>query len=124
MNNKDNTIYLKHILDCVERVDVYLAGLDEEHFLSSQMLIDAVNRNIEIIGEACNNLTRDFRSNNPQIEWRRIIGTRNVLIHGYAAVDLEIIWNITQTELPKLKAEIGKILESLEQKDPNSNSAK
>jgi uncharacterized protein with HEPN domain len=114
MNNKDNTIYLNHILECAERVDEYLAGLDYHHFLGAQLLIDAVNRNIEIIGEACNNLTRDFRSRNPQIEWRRIIATRNVLIHGYAAVDLEIVWNITQTELPKLKAEIGKILEGLE----------
>ncbi|HQZ82561.1 MAG TPA: DUF86 domain-containing protein [Pyrinomonadaceae bacterium] len=111
MNNKDNTVYLKHILECVERVDEYLAGLDYEQFIQSQLLIDAVTRNIEIVGEACNNLTRDFRSNNPQIEWRRIIGTRNVLIHAYAAVDLEIIWNITQLELPKLRMEIGQILE-------------
>lgn len=111
MDNKDNTVYLKHILDCIERVDEYLAGLEYEHFLGRQLLIDAVSRNIEIIGEACNNISRDFRSKNPQIEWRRIIGTRNVLIHGYADVDLEIIWNITQSGLPKLRKEIRKILE-------------
>lgn len=75
MDNKDNTVYLKHILECVERVESYLAGLDAEHFFGSQLLIDAVNRNIEIIGEACNNLSRDFRSSNPQIEWRKIIAT-------------------------------------------------
>ncbi len=117
MKNKDTAVYLTHILECIDRVDEYLAGLDYEQFLGSQLLIDAVSRNIEIIGEACNNLTRDFRSNNPQIEWRRIIGTRNVLIHGYAAVDLEIIWNITQREFPILKTEIGNIREGLKKKE-------
>jgi uncharacterized protein with HEPN domain len=58
-------------------------------------------------------LTGDFRSNNTQIPWRKIIDTRNRIVHGYATVDLEIIWNITQTELENLKTEIEKILEEL-----------
>ena len=77
------------------------------------MTFDAVVRNVEIIGEAANNLTREFRSNTPNIEWRKIIATRNRIIHGYATVDEEIIWNITQNDLPKLKAEIEEILENL-----------
>lgn len=70
-------------------------------------------RNVEIIGEASNNLTRDFRSKTSNIEWRKIINTRNRIIHGYATVDLEIIWNITQNDLPKLETEIEKTLENL-----------
>ncbi len=76
--------------------------------------IDAVVRNVEIIGEAANNLTRDFRSKSQNIEWRKIIATRNRIIHGYATVDLEIIWNITQNDLDDLKTEIEKILDELD----------
>jgi uncharacterized protein with HEPN domain len=72
-----------------------------------------VVRNVEVIGEAATNLTEEFRARHPQIEWRKIIATRNRLIHGYATVDLETIWSIAQDNLPSLKAEVEHILESL-----------
>ena len=78
------------------------------------MAIDAVVRNVEVIGEAANNLTRDFRSNNPQIEWRKIIATRNTNVFTVMQqLIVEIIWNITQSDLGNLKTEIEKILENL-----------
>lgn len=89
-----------------------MAGYDYENFQVDLKTIDAVVRNIEVIGEAANNLTRGFRSENSQINWRKIIATRNRIIHGYASVDLEIIWNITKIDLLPLKEEIDKILES------------
>lgn len=113
MNNTDNTVFLKHILDSIGKIERYLTGFDFEKFKESEEKIDAVVRNVEVIGEAANNLTREFRSNTPQIEWRKIIATRNRIIHGYATVDLEIIWNITQNDLKSLKEEIEKILENL-----------
>jgi uncharacterized protein with HEPN domain len=113
MNNADNTVFLKHILDCIEKVERYLRGYNFEKFQNDDLVTDAVVRNVEIIGEAANNLTRDFRSKTPNIEWRKIINTRNRIIHGYATVDLEIIWNITQSDLGNLKTEIEKILENL-----------
>lgn len=113
MNNQDNTIFLKHILDYIGKIERYLQDYDFDKFKNNEEKIDSVVRNVEIIGEAANNLTRDFRSNNPQIEWRKIIATRNRIIHGYATVDLEIIWTITQNELGKLKTEIEKLLEEL-----------
>lgn len=111
MNNKDNKIFLRHILESIGKIERYLQGFDYEKFKQSEEKIDAVVRNVEIIGEASNNLTRDFRSKNTNIEWRKIIATRNRIIHGYATVDLEIIWNITQNDLGNLKFEIEKILE-------------
>lgn len=114
MNNKDNTIFLKHILDSICKIERYLQNFDFEKFKNDEEKIDAVVRNVEIIGEASNNLTRDFRSNNTSVEWRKIIATRNRIIHGYAMVDLEIIWNITQKDLGNLKTEIEKILEEIE----------
>ncbi len=91
MNNKDNKIFLRHILESIGKIERYLQGFDYEKFKQSEEKIDAVVRNVEIIGEASNNLTRDFRSKNTNIEWRKIIATRNRIIHGYATVDLEII---------------------------------
>ncbi len=90
-----------------------MRNFDYADFQNDVKTIDAVVRNVEVIGEAAGNLTRDFRSNNPQIEWRKIIATRNRIIHGYASVDLEIIWNITQCDLGNLKTGIEKILEKL-----------
>jgi uncharacterized protein with HEPN domain len=111
MNNKDNKVFLRHILESIGKIERYLQGFDYEKFKQSEEKIDAVVRNVEIIGEASNNLTRDFRSKNTNIEWQKIIATRNRIIHGYATVDLEIIWNITQNDLENLKFEIEKILE-------------
>ena len=113
MNNSDNTVFLKHILDSIGKIEDYLQNFDYEKFQNDSKTIDAVVRNVEIIGEAANNLTRDFRSKTPQIEWRKIINMRNRIIHGYATVDLEIIWNIAQSDLGNLKTEIVKILENL-----------
>ena len=110
---KENKVFLQHILDCIGRIEIYLQNVDYTKFQNDLMMTDAVVRNIEVIGEAANNLTRDFRSGNPQIEWRKVIATRNRIIHGYATVDLEIIWNITQSDLGNLKIEIEKILENL-----------
>ncbi|MBA2737124.1 MAG: DUF86 domain-containing protein [Pyrinomonadaceae bacterium] len=90
-----------------------MQGFDFEKFKQDEEKIDAVVRNVEIIGEAANNLTRDFRSKNLQVGWRKTIATRNRIIHGYASVDLEIIWNITQNDLGNLKTEIEKMLEEL-----------
>ncbi len=110
---KENKVFLQHILDCIARIESYLQGFDYAKFQNDTKTIDAVVRNVEVIGEAANNLTGDFRSNNSQIEWRKIIATRNRIIHGYASVDLEIIWNITQSDLGNLKIEIEKILGNL-----------
>lgn len=110
---KENKVFLQDILDCIGRVESYLQDFDYAKFQNDTKTIDAVVRNVEVIGEAANNLTRDFRSNNSQVEWRKIIATRNRIIHGYASVDLEIIWNITQSDLGNLKIEIEKILENL-----------
>lgn len=110
---KDNQVFLQHILECIEKLERYLQGFDYAKFQEDMKTIDAVVRNVEVIGEVANNLTRDFRSEHTQVEWRKIIGTRNRIIHGYASVDLEIIWNITQNDLSPLKIEVENILEGL-----------
>ncbi|MBL8181562.1 MAG: DUF86 domain-containing protein [Blastocatellia bacterium] len=110
---KDNKIFLLDILDCISAIDTFLVEYDFETFAKDRKTVDAVVRNIEVIGEAANNLTLEFRNENPQIAWRKMIDTRNRIVHGYASVDLEIIWNIAQSDLDQLQIEIETILERM-----------
>lgn len=110
---KDNKIFLLDILDCISAIDTFLVEYDFETFSKDRKTVDAVVRNIEVIGEAANNLTVEFRSDNPQIAWRKMIDTRNRIVHGYASVDLEIIWNIAQSDLDQLQIEIETVLERM-----------
>jgi uncharacterized protein with HEPN domain len=109
---KDNKVFLLHILERIDRVERYLLAMTWEGFQQDIKTIDAVVRNIEVIGEAATDLSEEFRAQTQQIGWRKIISTRNRIIHGYASVDLEIIWGITQNDLPALKAQIEAILEN------------
>jgi len=105
------------MLDRIDKVRRYLDGYDYEMFLNDEVMIDAIVRNIEVIGEAANNLAREFRSRSPQVEWRKIIGTRNRIIHGYALVDMEVIWGIAKNDLPILASEIEKMLKEESEHD-------
>lgn len=80
---KDPVIYLTHIQECIGRIKEYTKGLDENGFLENTLIQDAVIRNFEIIGEAAKQLNSDFRAKYPAIEWKKIAGMRDKLIHDY-----------------------------------------
>ena len=113
MKKPNDADRLNHILDAIAKIERYLQGYDLQKFESDDVKIDAVVRNIEIIGEATTCLDRGLKAKYPHVDWRFATAIRNRLIHGYFDVDAEIIWNTTQNDLPKLKIEIEKILESL-----------
>ncbi len=113
MKKPNDADCLKHILDAIEKIETYLLGFDLEMFKRNDLTIDAVVRNIEIIGEATTCLDRGLKAKYPNVEWRFATAIRNRLIHGYFDVDAEIIWNTIQNDLPAFKTEIGKILENL-----------
>ncbi len=113
MKKPNDADRLNHILDAIAKIERYLQGFDLQKFKSNEEKIDAVVRNIEIIGEATTCLDRGLKAKYPHVEWQVATATRNRLIHGYFNVDAEIIWNTTQNDLPKLKTEIEKILENL-----------
>ena len=100
-------------MDAISKIERYLEGFDLDTFKNDEVKIDAVVRNIEVIGEATNCLTRDLKAKYPEVEWRFATATRNRLIHGYFDVDPEIIWGTTQNDLPRLRKEIEKIVEDL-----------
>lgn len=114
---KDPTIYLSHILESISLIETYTAEIDLVRFLERQQTQDAVLRRIEIIGEAVKNLPEDLRRENPHVPWKQIAGTRDKVIHDYLGVDAELIWNISQTLLPKLRVQVEAILSSLQPLD-------
>lgn len=103
---KDNQIFLGHILECINKIEKYVANIDERNFGGNSLVVDAVVRNLEIIGEAVRNLDDNFKSVNIHIPWRDIADLRNVLIHEYFGVDKEKVWMVIKKDLPELKQEI------------------
>ena len=102
MSKRDTLLLLDDMLQSAQKISRYTEGLDFESFLSDDKTIDAVVRNFEIIGEAANRVPPDFRNNNPEIEWKRIRGFRNRIVHEYFGVDYEIVWEIIDTYLDEL----------------------
>lgn len=106
--------YLGHMLRAIERIDRYTADMDEVAFLNSELVQDAVIRNIEIVGEASNNIQRvapAFAARHDNIPWLVMYTMRNRVSHGYDKVDLEIVWKTIQRDLPGLYQQLKTLFE-------------
>jgi uncharacterized protein with HEPN domain len=106
----ENLPYLKHVLDAIADIERSTKKLSKEEFKGHKDIRDATVRRIEIIGEAVKNISSDLRQKHPEIEWAKIAGTRDIMIHAYFNVDLDIVWNIIKKDLPKLKKQISRIV--------------
>ncbi|TNE81475.1 MAG: DUF86 domain-containing protein [Bacteroidetes bacterium] len=102
MSKRNNELLVVDMLEAAERIQAYTKGFDFERFSSDQKTLDAVVRNFEIIGEASTRITAEFQATKTQIPWKQLRGYRNRLIHEYFGVDYLIIWEIIESELPKL----------------------
>ena len=101
--------FLGHILEAIARIESYTLSLDQVSFEADVKTQDAVIRNMEIIGEACNNIRKhapDFALSHPEVPWASAIGNRNALPHGYFSVDLVLVWATVGHDLPKLKTAV------------------
>ncbi|MEA2054654.1 MAG: DUF86 domain-containing protein [Candidatus Thermoplasmatota archaeon] len=108
---RDYKIFLQDILRSIEHIEGYTEGMDIEAFRNDQKTVDAVIRNLEIIGEATKNIPIEFRRKYPDIPWREMAGTRDKLTHGYFDIVYEILWETVKNDLPKIKPKIKKILD-------------
>lgn len=111
---KDIKIFIRHILESIELIENYLENKSKEDFFSSTMLQDSVIRRIEIIGEAVKNLTNSFKKDHPDIPWNEIGGMRDILIHQYFGVDLNLTWEIAMKDIPELKTKLSKIMKNMD----------
>lgn len=113
MKRRDCKMYIEDILSAINRIEKYINGLEYEEFIQNDMAVDAVIRNLEIIGEASKNVPENARSQYPNVPWKRMIGLRNIVIHEYFGVDLSIVWRIITKNIPEVKPLIEKILNDL-----------
>lgn len=103
---KDPSVFLNHILTCIELIENYLEGQTFHDFKHSIQLQDSLIRRLEIIGEAIKNLPEDLKKKSPKVPWKNIAGMRDILIHEYFGVDLDLTWPVLTHEIPKLKKQI------------------
>jgi uncharacterized protein with HEPN domain len=115
MSNKDPRLpdYLGHIVEAIDRIESYVGDVSKADFQGNQLLIDAVVRNIEIVGEASNRIYkqhRAFRDAHPEVEWRGSYEMRNVVSHDYFKVDLEVVWEAIKHYLPAMRQTVQALL--------------
>ena len=107
---RDYKVSLEDILEAAQKIRGYTEGLSETTFSADSKTLDAVVRNLEIIGEAVKKIPNDIRSAYPEADWKKIAGLRDILIHEYFGIDPEIIWDILQHKLPALEQQVKRIL--------------
>jgi uncharacterized protein with HEPN domain len=103
---RDYKVYLDDILLAISRIREYTAGLSSSEFAEDVKTVDAVVRNLEVIGEAAKAVPEAIRSQHPEVDWKKLVGLRNILIHEYFGVDSELIWDIIQNKLVTLEEQI------------------
>ena len=108
---KPEQAYLRHILDEIGFLLTETANLGFEQFLSSGILTRACARSLEIIGEASKNVPDGFKRLHPEVDWRRLTGMRDKIIHHYFGVNWEIVWDVIRNRLPELKAQVTPLLD-------------
>jgi uncharacterized protein with HEPN domain len=109
MSRRAAPLLIEDIWEAIEKIERYVSGLEHDAFIRDEKTVDSVVRNLEIIGEAANRIPENIRAQYSDIEWRKIIGLRNRIVHDYFSIDVEIVWEIVQRDLPLFKSKIALI---------------
>src|SRR3989338_10575197 len=114
MTKERDVVFLKHMIAEIVKIEKSTKGISLPSFKKNVDIQDAVIRRIEVIGEAVKGVSDELKSKYPEVEWKKIAGTRDVLIHAYFSVDLDLTWEIVRRNVPVLKKSMTKILSGLE----------
>lgn len=107
---KDPLIFIEHILESIRLIESFFKNIPKDKLRKDKLRQSAVIRELEVIGEAIKNLPVEFTDKYPNIEWRKLAGLRDKLIHHYFGVDLNIVWEVIEKDLPDLKKKLKEIL--------------
>jgi len=111
---KDESVYLRHVLRCIERIEEYTSG-GRNAFLSSPIVQDATLRNLQTLAESTQRLSESLKAKRKEIDWEALSGFRNVLVHDYLGIDLERVFDSIENDLPGLRAAVESLLREAEQ---------
>jgi uncharacterized protein with HEPN domain len=106
---KEPMVLINHMIESISLINEYTQNLTLGDFISKKEVQDAVIRRLEIIGEAARHLPAEFSAKYPAVPWRKVAGMRNILIHEYFGVDLNLTWNVVKVDLPELEKQLGAI---------------
>jgi uncharacterized protein with HEPN domain len=112
MSKRKPAVYLQDIIESIELIQHYLKGVTEEEFYQNREKQDAILRRLEIIGEAVKHLPKEIRESYPDTPWRQIAGMRDIIVHEYFGITLEMVWITAAKELSDLKKTVEEILKS------------
>lgn len=119
--SKEDRVYLNHILECIRRIEANTEG-GQESFDASHTLQDAVFRNLQTLSEATQRLSGTAKASHPSIAWDQIAAFRNVMVHNYLGIDLDIVWGIIQRDIPPLKQAVSDLLRSHQESSDSQQS--
>lgn len=108
--SRDETMYLRDMVLACDKILRYAEGLSQADLLRDEKTFDAVVRNLEIVGEAAKHVSEALRQTLPQVEWRKVAGMRDMLIHGYFGIDEDILWDVVRNKIPVLSGHLKEYL--------------
>lgn len=110
---RNDTEWLLDIIEAIERIKKY-ASRGRDAFEKDELIQNWIVNHLQIIGEACRSMSPDFRNQHPEIPWSEFIGMRNILVHRYFGIDLDVVWSVVEHDLPEMKSKIEAILQNID----------
>lgn len=110
MKKRETKLFIQDIVESIEKIEKYIRHFNKEQFLKNEQLQDAIVRRLEIIGEATKKIPDEIKKTAPDIQWTKISGMRNIIVHDYFGINLERVWKTIHKDLSGLKKEISELL--------------